>query len=277
MNLGAFVGEIRQTQGMLRNTVIQLTQAILAAKRLDARRLASVLGIVPRNLSHTNWWEMWLSARYGWVPLLSDVRSAAIVAANHFVNSPIIRKVTAWEENESSWEKTTTAGALDFKKGSTVSGTIMFGNGTVYSGSKLERGDAGLYVSLRPDASSLLADTYITDPASIIWQLMPGSFLFDWVVGVGEYLENLRALDGYNVYGGYSSYTGTIQGSFSPKVVQPTNGEVTCATAPAFERYYRRDPWTGAAPPIRWGPLLNMNRLLDAFALLSTALNRKPK
>ena len=50
----------------------------------------------------------------------------------------------------------------------------------------------------RVDSQGLkaLSESGITNPALVVWELVPYSFVFDWFIGVGDYLSTLDALVG---------------------------------------------------------------------------------
>lgn len=49
---------------------------------------------------------------------------------------------------------------------------------------------------------AVAANTGISNPALLAWELLPWSFVIDWFIPVGDYLESLSAFDGFTFSGG---------------------------------------------------------------------------
>jgi hypothetical protein len=123
---------------------------------------------------------------------------------------------------------------------------------------------------------------YSLNPVSIAWELMPFSFVVDWFMNVGDYLRNLES---QLIYSRFFA-TGYKSQRFSVLTRQEAyrNGQTSSGTthiswgghyqATAFDRYMKRVVLTDfpSVPPLRWNPNLGSARLLNAAALLSTAL-----
>lgn len=104
---------------------------------------------------------------------------------------------------------------------------------------------------------------------SSIWELIPGSFIADWALDIGNYLDRCSALAGYQVVdSGYSVYryaSGEISGHISSDYW--TNRTLTGEKVSVEASHYSRHTWPNPAPV--WTPkvLLTGKRLLDAAAL----------
>lgn len=170
---GAFLGEAHQSLEMIGDTSRQINKAALLVKQaIMARSLADrlnkikeamrTLGIsgdiskLPRDLA-----SAWLALSYGWAPLLEDIHESAFAVA------AVLEK----DELHSS-----------------------SGSGTVYNGSKgyskwnVRKRKNKLKAKFRgkPGTAARLG---LTDPLSIAWELMPYSFVADWILPVGDYLS----------------------------------------------------------------------------------------
>jgi hypothetical protein len=108
-------------------------------------------------------------------------------------------------------------------------------------------------------------------PANI-WAITPGSFLADWALDIGAYLERLPALCGLQIVdSGYSTYRrvgGTIDAWVGSDFYTTRTLEIETLEFQAST--YQRSPWPNPAPV--WTPKLrlNTNRLVDAAALFKT-------
>jgi len=121
----------------------------------------------------------------------------------------------------------------------------------------------------------------LANPAALAWELIPFSFVADWFVGVGDYLNAQTALLGLTVVDGGTSQlsirtsvgsaTGVAKGSTNKSV----NGQLPSG-ATVVSRMYSRQVWSGSPPPIRVSAELNLKRILDGAALISAVFgNRK--
>lgn len=104
------------------------------------------------------------------------------------------------------------------------------------------------------------------------WSLFPGSFIADWSLDIGNYLERLPALCGLQIIdSGYSTFRrvgGTISASVGSDYYTTRSLELDPLEFEASS--YQRSPWPNPAPV--WTPAvrLSTNRLIDAAALFRT-------
>ncbi|UUW21410.1 MAG: maturation protein [Sanya fiers-like virus 50] len=98
----------------------------------------------------------------------------------------------------------------------------------------------------------------LTTPAADVWNLIPYSFVVDWFVNVGEYLELSSALDGV----GRVSACKVIRRDY-----KMTNGLGSVYT----ERLYSRQRLTPVTPQLVVEPHLSWKRIVSAVALLRKA------
>lgn len=119
------------------------------------------------------------------------------------------------------------------------------------------------------------------NPVSIAWELLPWSFVVDWVFNIGDYLRGIETALVYDRYfaGGYvtSSYivnsvqTATRSGGDVPGAVW-TGRYAASATDRGSQREVLTSYPKPAFPRIR--PELGSGRLLNAAALLTTFIRR---
>lgn len=105
-------------------------------------------------------------------------------------------------------------------------------------------------------------------PANI-WELLPGSFIADWVLDIGAYLERIPALCGLQVVdSGFSTYrrVGGVITAWCDTTYYST-GSITMEPVSFHASLYQRSPWPNPAPV--WTPSIRLstNRLIDAAAL----------
>jgi len=122
--------------------------------------------------------QRWLEARYGWRPLLSDAYNAGEAAAS-LLNSP------------SPWSRATS------KVKAPLAFTIMNYNQLF----KYGEGEKSVLLKFRRLGDASIPEHLgLKDPLSIIWELIPYSFVIDWFAPVGGFLsayETLTSAVGY--------------------------------------------------------------------------------
>jgi hypothetical protein len=117
----------------------------------------------------------WCEYTYGWSPLINDIRNVANNIVG-FTRNSLVLKASATR----SLEKT-----------SSVTGSYGNWTGPVrlrYQGFVRVQFGVRLWTSFDVD----LARWTSLNPLSVAWELMPYSFVYDWVLDIGSYLRNLE-------------------------------------------------------------------------------------
>lgn len=148
---------------------------------------------------------VWLELQYGWLPLLSDVEAGAryFGFASTSVDPGPHNRIVVRERYERQYQPTRT-----FSSG------VGFSYETVTDICECQ------IIIYRPRISSVFLPSLWT-VASVAWERLPWSFVFDWFVPVGAYIESMRTAD---------DVKGTVVTSFkverSKKGVQSAPGYV---------------------------------------------------
>lgn len=192
VDLGVMYAERAQTGKLLVDSVTNFTEAFRAARRgnvsaaLDAlsgnsaaaeaisKRSSSAIKKV-RGVRQSSS-DVWLQLQYGWKPLLSDVYNSVEAVARQS-NRPARFRVSSsksYRWNNPEMES--------------------------YQGLPVLRSETGIYTrkyvyvfSYSNEVIHSLSELGLTNPALIAWELLPYSFVADWFVGVGNYLDTLDA------------------------------------------------------------------------------------
>jgi hypothetical protein len=137
--------------------------------------------------------QKWLELQYGWKPLLSDVYGAA---------SALEKKP------KGDWRVTASVTRKD--EGTKTFELLPLQNSNFYSFSCKARYLRSVYARIdalpQNEAIISLASLGVTNPLLVGWELVPYSFVVDWFIPIGGWLESLDALLGY----GTSSYSSTL-------------------------------------------------------------------
>lgn len=190
-NLANMIAERKQVSNMVSNTMKKLA---LSARDLRRGRIESAIrrfGGDPRTarkLRGKDIADQWLELQYGWKPLLSDVYSV--------VNNLHKRERDLLKVFRVSSKKSKTSG----------SDSSWAYEGTTNCGIRNTRAVAKYMIRAKPDL--LLAEPAslgFTNPFVVLWEVTPWSFVVDWFLPIGEYLENLTASHGWIFYDGCKS------------------------------------------------------------------------
>lgn len=171
-NLGVFLGEGHQTLRLIGDSAIKLARGYRSFKRGDIAGAMKDLSRSPfgnqvrtkRTLAGNNWLEL----QYGWLPLLKDVQEGAKAIA-HILNAPFIQRYSA--------SITKKSGKHTWDVGSRIVYSTAVG---------ISRKRIIAMVSEQESVPQLLG---LLDPELVAWELVPFSFVADWVAPIGPYLE----------------------------------------------------------------------------------------
>lgn len=256
VNLPVLLGEGRQTVSMIAETARTLGRAYSAFRRDRFKQAAKILGIPKPSRTSSN---HWLAYAYGWMPLLSDAEGA-------------YRLVTQGLMDPSRGPRFSVKAQAKMEKRSKTtytSGTSKGGN-CVLTLETYVKAHAGLLLEFTTRATGLQSvgmGRY--DPLLTAWELTPFSFVFDWFVDIGGFLETLSALEGMTVLAGFGSHLESVYGR---GVYKDTATHKVVSGAPESGiawRSYSRQNWDGSALYIRT-PLwdgLNARRIVTTAAL----------
>lgn len=183
INLGVAYAERSQTARLVGDTATNLAKAIRNLRKGNVRRAMNDLGIShrkgePRGSSVPS---KWLELQYGWKPMLSDVYGACEGLA--------YRDRTDWCITMHGRERQKIHVDKDIKSDVTC----------WYRGRA--EGWQGCHVRIDAVPENELLQSFvsmgITNPLLIGWELVPFSFVADWFLPVGDYLDSLDAMLGY--------------------------------------------------------------------------------
>lgn len=181
INLGVAFAERNATARLLGDTASRMGKAFRNLKAGKVRKAMNELGIShkkhePRGGNVPN---KWLELQYGWKPLISDVYGACNALSKRDKGD---WRVTAKASRSSTRIWTATFSGADAGVGSAQSDTKVF--------IRLDALPAN-------ELTISLASLGVTNPLLIAWELVPYSFVVDWALPVGAWLESLDALLGY--------------------------------------------------------------------------------
>jgi hypothetical protein len=168
--LGADFAERKQSFNSLVTRVTQLTNAARALKKGNFKLFLKTLGIkrTTRRKVASDAGGLWLEYSFGWKPLVDDIYSAVQV-----LQQPLRSKIVKGRA-----------------KGSVVVTTVI--NPTYYrTYTWLDRFQMRARVIVDSWIGWKANELGLTNPLSIAWEVVPFSFVVDWFVPIGKYLQSL--------------------------------------------------------------------------------------
>lgn len=218
--------------------------------------------------------KTWLEYRYAWTPMVLGVHDALSLLEKR-KERPFLYTVRKRVEAESggSWSNpidTNHGGYYPFKCNQSIRKVTTDSVYVVMTFTPKE----AFFVSLN--------DAGVLDPASVTWETVPLSFVVDWFVGVGDYLQAQQALRLFRLYGGTATHVREwksevkVDFKLGPNqywCTAPTGG-IASAGGFAFNRVVLNTV-DHLTPRIVAGNGLNFVRSLDALALIYGALTGK--
>lgn len=261
VNLGVAFAERKRTADLVTTTATSLVKSLRNLRRgrwRQAWRDLGTSGPEPRGRSIP---QKWLEMQYGWKPLLSDVYGSVDALARR---------------DNSDW-RVTGKGSVRVNLGNAKS--ISHNPG--YTDVSV-RGWKGCFVRIdavpENDMLKALSALGVTNPAVIGWELVPFSFMVDWFLPIGQYLDSLDAMLGYG------PATCSIS-SFSKAewIVTRSGGESptlrrAAECSPAYQRriILSREARTSVPLPTlpRFRDGRSLNRMANALSILALTFGR---
>lgn len=269
VNLGVAFATRNQTARLLTDTSRRVANALSALKRGNFKQASSILALNnPRRRSSKgkslsdSLTSDWLSLQYGWMPLLNDLYGASDTLYKQS-QKPFRTKVTASET--ARWQINTSPGT--------------------FWGVAINRREKGQYTrkyvyvfSYSHEGLSSLSQMGVTNPASVAWEILPWSFVIDWFIPIGNFLDSLDATLGLTFEKGcYTTFEKTSvsasangavreQGGYTSLNFSANRTEVLCTRVPLGS--FPASSFPSFSPGFSW------RRAANALALTFQRLKR---
>lgn len=258
-----FLGELRETIRFMRNPLTSLTRFLSDVKKVKTRK-----GYTNSTANFLS--DNWLSYRYAVRPLVSDVENAieAVVQTVHG-HKPLYRSARGFASSTSSANDGGTYGAspgLEWTWAHNSTRTISVRAGAIYK-------------QLRdPDTFG----TNLTRIPVAGWELIPFSFVADWFVNIGPWIEAITPKIGTQLLGSWTtvneeaSSRRTIYWSFGGYTGSGSNTRLRNITDPCYTEEVLETTSKQRTPGINVGLTFNVSplegdigktRILDLVAL----------
>lgn len=159
--------------------------------------------------------SQWLEYRYGWMPLYYDAYGIAkhLASLADTRNLYPVRAVVKWESDiivPSTWNSAYWKGSIKTRTSHRYKAMV----------------GGFIQVTNRVERESVRAG--LTNPLELLWETLPYSFVVDWFVSVGDYIEGMTALTGVSLTRCWASFQSDKGVSKWPvKTTYPTNMTIT--------------------------------------------------
>jgi len=273
INVGVMLAERRQTANLVVSTAKRLANTMLELRKGRWRNAVSMLtGTSPRLGSRVPHGveNQWLELQYGWKPLLSDVYGSvqALAERNSRLNVPVIKVKVSKTIQLPSFTKILSRVQTTWPESRATRTARM--SGTAYA-----------EFSITDDRRQVLSQTGVSNPLSVAWEVIPYSFVVDWFLPVGAYLENMDYAAGLQLHRGWLAHkrminwkVSVIPGVFSngSAVQSWGGGSINVDTVVATRTVFTEFP---SVPIPSFKDPLSSTHVANALSLLSTAFQRK--
>jgi hypothetical protein len=259
-NLALSLGEARETARTLQvgKSIYELLMTARRARRLFLTNPSLTMS------------QAWLSYKYGWSPLLSDLHSY-LDWRYHLFNDGVPVQGRARRTERPNWTSTQTGP----KRSLLIQGKRQF------------KCEVKCWVGISDTSLYNLNRITSLNPLSIAWELVPLSFVVDWVFDIGGYLQNMESALGAGVSFKRGYTTEIVYSDLNETLiiddVQPSGFDKIYDTG--YLTNSKQDVWKRRvklnglpfprAPEFR--PKLGWQRITSAAALLRTILLGKVK
>lgn len=195
-NAGVALGEARATANLVASTATKIAQAVRSLKRGNVRgAIRGLTGTSSRRRESRvrqagSVPKQWLELQYGWRPLLSDVYGATEALRQSWSERPVVL-------NAKATVREVIQGSLPF--------IGDYGLKAIWTQDASVRVTGFIEYEVGDELAHLSSSTGIRNPLSVAWELVPYSFVVDWFIPVGTYLNNLDYAAGLAFRRGYIS------------------------------------------------------------------------
>jgi len=175
---------------LIEDRVLKLYRSYKAFRKGNVRGAAKELGIrfSDKGKSASN---NWLELQYGWLPLLQDIHGAyeELARPHRFGGMPIGVKARVARVERENRTKPLNPGSID--------STLVYEYRT----------QVCLWYRVDNEWLATASAVGMINPAELIWEAIPWSFVLDWIVPVGDVLGALTATVGTTFLAGTRTQT----------------------------------------------------------------------
>jgi hypothetical protein len=197
VNLGVVLAEAHKTSDFILDTMDRFGEFAWAVRRGNVRGMREAFsgrglsGRVPGRKDEDlvdfaklrkDFGDRWLAYKYGWTPMLMDI-DGAIKSFNQLIVSEGLHiEASGKYHSRDEYTEPGSKGKVTYLKRTQCKMDFVVK-------------DVGFLARVNGIG--------ITNPALVVWELVPYSFVVDWFLPIGNYLEALNAFDGLELANGH--------------------------------------------------------------------------
>jgi hypothetical protein len=270
INVGVAFAEHRKTGALIASVASSIAKGLEKFRDLKKGKLWDLVKSVTPGV--TEYPQEYLAMSYGWNPLLSDVDGACkeLSGLTERIEHPYWVEVTGTgKESSSTSDWLTWCWA--------IAGGTKYLYGTK---SRDEKARAVFRYRLENPTLQKFSELGLTNPASIAWEVLPFSFVLDWALPVGSWINLLDADYGWLYLNGSVSRILRERQMGSHFAPLGTGWSLVSGSAASiqwnsfrFQRYVQHTPPTAYYPTFRNPYSVSgvPKRVADSLALLAQA------
>lgn len=195
---GEALAESRKTVNHLAKTASSLAKAVLAARKGNWSAVAKALGVRRKSLRDgTSVSERWLEYQFGWLPLMGDI----------YDTHKVLTKGLAKRDTIMSSSRTL-GDSNSYSSGDTTLSGLEFTESVSYR--------AKAFYKISDSWISNLNNLGLINPIEVAWALVPFSFVVDWFLPVGNFLQGITDRCGVQFVGGFYGTRATLKAVWKP-------------------------------------------------------------
>lgn len=270
INVAQACAEAQRTIDLVGDTARTIAKSVVLFRKGKFKQGFKALGVskTPLVSGKRGAADNWLAVQYGWLPLLTDVKGAVQALAKR-QRPPVFvfhGSATANDSRQFFHDNIGGTAGLDSREVGYTSTTKF-----------------ALAFSMRNHTSRTLSSLGISDPALLVWELLPYSFVVDWFLPIGKYLESVNYTEGLSYRWGFTVEFSKNSWQISTPGQRVVTGAYTRVDSggPVIVSdnvWYRRTKLMNAPSaslPSLKNPL-SYTHMLNGLALLSRSFGRKP-
>lgn len=272
------ISEAKKTAGMIGDAVSKLALAYRHVRHFKFKAAATALGLekTPARVGRFKTPdENWLEYRYGWRLVVYDINSLMKTMYDVLSTRPPLLRVTATAKSQSYSTRSLGRVYVNLPNGTQA------GSWSASETVEMNREVTGGYVfELESVAIANLTSFGLNNPFLWAWEMIPWSFVLDWIVNVGDILQGLTAFAGKTWRDGWLCkvieskskrfWTSPLKASGVYSFIGPD----VVTFGPQCERRFARAPMVFTPSSIRVSLDLNTSRAIDAIALLGQIIRK---
>lgn len=253
------LAEREQAVGMITNRAMQLFRVCRAIRKGRFGEVAGLLGtrdLTTARKASRSFSKNFLEWHFGWSPLLDDIHTSCEILSKPFR----AHKAAGSASEKSSFLLGATSPEV-WKDGGKQNWTVS--------------ARVAAYIRVTNPNLNLAAQMGLTNPATVLWELVPFSFVVDWFVNVSDFLGQFDEFIGLALDEPYHSFKATGSAQLEHFVwlhesTPPYSGywSKTGSIDSSLSEFYRLRGLPSIELAINHGTILSVSRAVTAVALL---------